>query len=881
MSIWWRRKKSEELEEEVRSHLEMAAQDRVERGAEKELAEQAARREFSNVELVKEVTRDQWGWRWLADLFEDTRYGARVLLKAPAFSAVAILTLAIGIGANTALFSVVNGVLLKPLPYPQPEQLVTLHESKPNFDSGSISFPNFLDWRSQNTTFSMMSVHRQYSFNLTGTGDAEQVNAEFISSDFLPSLGVKPVIGRLFFEGEDQIGVNPIVILSAGFWNRKFGSAPDVLGKSLSLDGRSYTIVGVVPATFNLEVASFRACELYVPIGQWNNPLLPNRASGLGLHGVGRMKPGVTIEQARADMARVTAHLTEAFPDANKGIGATLFPLKEQIVGKERPLLLVLLAAVGFVLLIACVNVANLLLARSMDRAREFAVRSALGAGQGRIIRQLLTESMLLALAGGTLGLLLASWGTKLALQHLPSGFPRASEVGLDARVLFFTMGVALLCGILFGLAPALGTSHPNLQEALKQGGRGSSAGHQRGRGAFVVAEMAMALVLLIAAGLTIRSLSNLWNVNPGFDAHNVLTFGLSLAPSMKEASADGIRAALREVNAKLKTVPGVKAVSYSWGAVPMAYDDEDLFWLEGQPKPATANDMSWALSYVVEEDFLEVMGIPLKRGRFFTAQDNEHAQHVIVVDEVFARKFFPDQDPIGKRVVLDNKGGLAEIVGIVGHVKQWGLDTDDKQSLRAQLYFPFMQLPDKAMQMSWSGQAVMVRFEGDAQSAGAAIRSAVKTMNGEQVMYGEQTMEEIIADSLAARKLSMIMLGVFAALALGLASMGIYGVISYLVGQRTHEIGIRMALGARPGQVLRIVLGEGLKMTVIGVAIGLCAAVGLTRLMANLLFGVSAIDPLTYIAVAVILILVALVACYIPARRAMRVDPIVALRYE
>ena len=390
-----------------------------------------------------------------------------------------------------------------------------------------------------------------------------------------------------------------------------------------------------------------------------------------------------------------------------------------------------------------------------------------------------------------------------------------------------------------------------------------------------------MALVLLIAAGLTIRSLSNLWNVNPGFDAHNVLTFGLSLAPSMKEASADGIRAALREVNAKLKTVPGVKAVSYSWGAVPMAYDDEDLFWLEGQPKPATANDMSWALSYVVEEDFLEVMGIPLKRGRFFTAQDNEHAQHVIVVDEVFARKFFPDQDPIGKRVVLDNKGGLAEIVGIVGHVKQWGLDTDDKQSLRAQLYFPFMQLPDKAMQMSWSGQAVMVRFEGDAQSAGAAIRSAVKTMNGEQVMYGEQTMEEIIADSLAARKLSMIMLGVFAALALGLASMGIYGVISYLVGQRTHEIGIRMALGARPGQVLRIVLGEGLKMTVIGVAIGLCAAVGLTRLMANLLFGVSAIDPLTYIAVAVILILVALVACYIPARRAMRVDPIVALRYE
>jgi len=882
MSNWWgRKKKSKELEEELRSHLEMASRERMERGEGKKGAEEEARREFGNVELVKEVARDQWGWRWLENLLEDARYGARVLVKAPAFSAVAILTLAIGIGANTALFSIVNGVLLKPLTYPQPEQLVTLHESKPNFDSGSISLPNFDDWRTQNTSLSMMGVHRQFSFNLTGTGEAEQVKAEFVSSDLLPMLGVKPVIGRMFSEGEDKIGASPVVIISAGFWSRKFGSAPDVLGKALTLDGRSYTIGGVVPATFNLQVASFRACELYVPIGQWNNPLLPDRASGLGLHGIGRMKPRVTLQQARADMGRVTAHLAEAYPDANKGIGATLIPLKEEMVGDVRPLLLVLLGAVGFVLLIACVNVANLLLARSMDRAREFAVRSALGAGQGRIIRQLLTESMLLALAGGALGLLLASWGTELALQHLPSGLPRTSEVGLDARVLLFTMGAVLVCGILFGLAPALRTSQPNLQEALKQGGRGSRGGHQRGRGAFVVAEMAMALVLLIAAGLTIRSLSALWNVNPGFDAHNVLTLGLSLAPTMKEANPDGIRAALREVKTKVESVPGVKAVSLSWGAVPLAYDDEDLFWLEGQPKPAAENDMSWALSYVVQEDFLRVMGIPLKRGRFFTAHDDEHAQHVVVVDEVFAHKFFPEQDPIGKRIILDNKGGLAEIVGILGHVKQWGLDTDDKQSLRAQLYFPYMQLPDKAMQMSWSGQCVMVRFEGDAQAAGAAVRSALKSMNSEQVMYGEQTMEEIVADSLAARKLSMIVLGVFAALALGLASMGIYGVISYLVGQRTHEIGIRMALGAKPSQVLRVVLSEGLKMTVIGVAIGLCAAAGLTRLMANLLFGVSATDPLTFLLVPMILIFVALAACYIPARRAMRVDPIVALRYE
>jgi len=879
--LFGKKQLEKELEAEVRSHLEMAAGERVERGVSKKEAEREARREFGNVSLVSEVTRDQWGWRWLANALEDARFGARVLLKAPAFSVIAILTLAIGIGANSALFSVVNGVLLKPLPYPQPDQLVTLHESKPNFDSGSISFPNFQDWREQNTTFSMMGVHRQASFHLTGAGDAEEVNAEFVSSDFLTLLGVKPVIGRMFLEGEDKIGASPIVIISSGFWNRKFGSAPDVLGKGLSLDGRSYTIVGVVPATFHLQVGSFRPSDLYVPVGQWANSLLAYRDAGLGFHGIGRMKPGVTIEQARADMARVTTHLAEAYPDANKGIGATLFPLKQEIVRNTRPLLLMLLAAVGFVLLIACVNVANLLLARSMDRAREFAVRSALGAGQGRIIRQLLTESMLLALAGGTLGLLLASWGTQLALQHLPQGLPRATEVGLDDRVLFFTMGVVLLCSVLFGLAPALRTSRPDLQAVLKQGGRGSSGSHHRGRGAFVVAEMGMALVLLIAAGLTIRSLNALWNVNPGFDSRKVLTFGFSMAPSMKDASPDRVRAALREVDARLETVPEVKAVSLSWGAMPLAYDDEDLFWLEGQLKPASDNDMSWALSYVVEENFLNVMGIPLERGRFFTAQDNEHAQHVIVVDEVFARKFFPDQDPVGKRVNLTSKGGLAEIVGVVGHVKQWGLDTDDKQSLRAQLYFPFMQLPDQAVQSSWSGQGVIVRFEGDAHAAETAIRSALKSMNSEQVIYDEETMEAIIAESLATRKLAMILLGVFAALALGLASMGIYGVISYLVGQRTHEIGIRMALGAKPSQVLRNVMGEGLKMTVIGVVIGLCAAAGLTRLMAGLLFGVSATDPLTFIAVAVILVLLALAACVIPARRAMRVDPIVALRYE
>jgi len=881
MSIWRRSKREAELEEEVRSHLEMATRGRLERGMTAEEAAQAARREFGNVDLVKQTAREMWGGGSLDRLMQDLRFGMRMILKSPGFTAVAVLTLALGIGANTALFSVVNGVLLNPLPYPNPNQLVTLHESKPNFDAGSISYLNFRDWRKNNQTFSMMGISRADSFNLIGLGEAEQVQTEFVSTDFLPLLGVKPVLGRMFAEGEDEIGASPAVMISEGFWKRKFSGAPDVLGKSLTLDGRSYPIVGVVPASFELRIGSFSARELYLPIGQWNNPLLPERAAGLGVHGIGRLKAGVTLQQARADMERVTRDLTTAYPEADKGIGATLIPLKEQMVRDVRGLLLALLAAVGFVLLIACVNVANLLLARSLGRTREFALRAALGAGRGRILRQLLTESMLLALAGGGLGLLLASWGTKAAMLHLPQGLPRADEIGLDTRVLLFTLGASLLCGVLFGLAPALKISKPNLQDTLKEGGRGTSGTRNRALGAFVVAEMAMALVLLIAAGLMVRSLSAVWKVNPGFDAHNVLNFGISFSPAMKDVSADAIRAALRETQSKIASTQGVKAVSLSWAATPLGFDDEDLFWPEGQPKPPSENDMNWSLSYVVQEDYLRVMGIPLERGRFFTAQDNERAPRVVVVDDVFAKKFFGGQDPVGKRIILINKGGVAEIVGIVGHVKQWGLDLDDTNSLRAQLYFPYMQLPDQAMLLSSNGTGVLLKFDGNVPGIATSIRASLQQISGEQVMYGVQTMEEVIANSLAARQFSMIVFGVFAALALGLASVGIYGVISYLVGQRTHEIGVRMALGARRSDVLGMVLREGIRIALLGVAIGVLAALGLMRLLANLLFGVSSSDPATFAAVAILLTSVALAACYLPARRATKVDPIVALRYE
>lgn len=881
MKLWRRQKRERELEEELQTHLQMAAQDRADRGETTDHAQDAARRELGNLSLIKEVTREMWGWGSMERLMQDLRYGLRMLGRSPGFAAVAILTLALGIGANTALFSVVNGVLFNPLPYPHSEQLVWLAESKPHFATGSISFSNFRDWRKNNQTFSAMAVYRSYSYNLTGLGEPEQLRSMFVSSDFFSVLGVNPIAGRLFVPGEDEVGAAPNAMISASFWQRKFGGSPDAVGKTLTLDGKNFTIIGILPAGFELSLGSFQNVELYVPLGQWNNPNLMKRGAGLGIHGIGRLKPGVTVAQAKADMESVTQSLAAEYPDEDKGIGAAVISLKKAMVGDVRLFLLVLLAAVGFVLLIACVNVANLMVARSSTRMREFAIRTALGASRGRILRQLLTESILLSLTGGALGLLLAAWGTKAALHQLPVSLPRSGEVALDSRVLLFTLLISLACGIFFGLAPAFKSARPNLHDTLKEGGRGGSGLRHRAQGVFVVVETGMALVLLIAAGLMIRSLNALWNVNPGFDSHNVLTFGVAFPP-LAQGGPDAVRMELRQLNDAIAAVPGVTASSLSWGALPMAGDDEDLFWIEGQPKPASENDMSWALSYVVQESYLQVMKVPLERGRFFTLQDNENEPYVVVVDDVFAHQYFPGKDPIGQHIFLRNKGGRAEIIGIVGHVKQWGLDADDTESLRAQLYFPYMQLPDQVMDpTSWSGTGAVVRFNPNVPGVADAVRSAVRRLSAEHVMFGVQTMDEIISKSLATRKVSMVLLGVFAMLALGLASIGIYGVISYLVGRRTQEIGIRLALGAERADVLRLIVGEGMKMAAVGLCIGFAAAFALTRLMAGLLFGVSATDPLTFAAVAILLTLVALAACYIPARRAMRVDPIVALRYE
>lgn len=818
---------------------------------------------------------------------QDLRFALRTLRKNPGFTAAALLTLALAIGANSALFSVVNGVLLNPLPYPHPEELVRLHESKVNFATGSISYPNFRDWQRENRTFAAMALSRGSSANLTGIGEPERVDIQFVTTDFFPILGVPPAAGRLFTTGEDEIGRAPIALASEGFWKRKLGGSSDALGKALTLDGASYTLVGVVPANFDFRVGSFQPADLYLPLGQWTNPLLNLRSSGLGLHGLGRLRPGLTPEQAQADMDAVARHLEQVYPDANKGIGARVLPLRQEMLGRIQPFLLVLLAAVGFVLLIACVNVANLMLARSSTRAHEFAVRTALGASPRRVVRQLLAESTLLGLAGGGLGLLLASGGTRAALHLMPITLPRAGEVSVDARVLFFTLGISLLAGALFGLYPALQLSKAGMQSALQAGGRGGSLRRHRAQGALVAVEMALALVLLCGAGLMVRTLERLWNVNPGFDARGVMTFGASLPPSLQNANADAVRAEFREFEARLAAVPGVRALALSWGALPLASDDERLFWMAGQPRPSSPNDMNWALSYVVAPGYLNAMKIPLLRGRFFTEKDDEHAAPVAVVDDVLARKYFGDESPLGKYIQVDSDPGQppqrAEIVGVVGHVKQWGLDTDDSQKLRAQLYTPFMQLPDRAMMLSPSGISVLLRSDLAPQTLFDSLRQASRGLSNEHVLFGMQTMEEIIAETLATRQFTMALLSAFALAALALASLGIYGVVSFLVGGRTREIGIRIALGAQRGDVLRGVLTEGGRMALLGVALGMLAALGLTQVMTrfSLLFGVSATDPVTFASVAVLLTLVALLACSVPAVRATRVDPLVALRHE
>jgi predicted permease len=814
----------------------------------------------------------------MGTFFQDIRYGLRTLARAPGFTAIAILTLALGIGANSALFSVVNGVLLNPLPYPEPDKLMAVFSKTSDFDHSSISYLNFLDWQKDNHSFSGLAARRNKSIFLTGVGEGEQLRDFMISANFFDVLGVKPILGRTFRPEEDLPGAAPVVMIGEGLWARKFGSSPDIVGRALTLDGVARVVVGVIPASFSLYN---RARDVYEPMGQWNDPTFRDRKVSFGTQAIGRLKPGVTMQQAQAEMDTIARNLAAAYPEEDKGQGIGLRPLKEDLVGDIKPFLFVLLAAVGFVLLIACANVANLLLARSTGRTREFAIRAALGASRMRVVRQLLTESVLLSMAGGAVGLCIAYWGTGAVLRSLPQALPRANEIGLDTHVLLFTLGVALLVGVLFGLAPAFKMAGARLHETLKEGGRGSSGARRRTQNTFVAIELALALVLLVGAGLMIRSLSALWSVNPGFNPHNILTFNMTLPRGLGQNPA-GLRSVFRQVHETVLAIPGVQYASMQGGSLPLSGDDSELpFWREGQPKPANMNDMSSALFYLVDPDYLQAMQTPLLRGRFLTAQDSEKAPVVVVIDETFARKYFPNEDPIGQRINLGIFDRQAEIVGVAGHVKHWGLDSDAKATIQAQIYIPFLQLPDKFMPLAANNIEMVTRTQGPPGELAGVLKQTMQKVNSDQVVYGVETMDEVVAESLATQTFSMILLGVFAALALVLSSIGIYGVVSYITGQRTHEIGVRMALGAQQGDVMKLVLGQGARMALVGVAIGLAAAIGLTRLMTKMLFNVSPTDPVTLIGVSLLLTGVALAACYIPARRAMRTDPIVALRYE
>jgi putative ABC transport system permease protein len=802
-------------------------------------------------------------------LIQDIRYAIRVLLKSPGFTAVALLTLTLGIGANSAIFSVVNAVLLRPLPYEESERLVFITERSPVLEGMSVAYPNYLDWREQNGVFDNIGVYRRVSFNLTGNGEPERLLGGEVSAELFNALKTKPALGRTFLAEEDVAGANPVVVLSYGLWQRRFGKDTDVIGQTITLNARPHTIIAVMPPDFRFP----SGVDLWVPVGlNADNPSW-NRGNHPGLYAIARLKPGVTASQAHAEMDTIAARLEQQYPASNTGNRVTVTPLFNRIVGDIRPALLVLLAAVGFVLLIACANVANLLLARAAARQKEIAVRMALGASRGRLIRQLLTESMILSVTGGALGLLLAVWGTDLLVAISPDNIPRFAEIKLDNRVLGFTAGIALVTGILFGLAPALHASKLNLNEILKEGGRSATAGlrRQRVRSLLVISEVAIALVLLIGAGLLIKSFLRLQQVDPGFNPDNVLTAGIPL-PRTKYLEPPKRIAFYEALFSRIAALPGVQAVG-AVSELPIEGGSQTYFIVEDRPIPPR-EEMPLTEYSLVSTGYFKALGLRLLKGREFDERDVRDAPFACIIDENFAEQYWPGQDPIGKRLKYggaDPGNPWSTVVGVVANVRYQGLD---QESPRVQLFLPYGQA-------TFLGASLVIRTAGDPSSLASAVRNEVLAIDADLPVFEIRTMNEVLKESVATRRLYMTLLGIFAGVAMVLAAIGLYGVMAYSVTQRTHEIGIRMALGARQRDVLRLVVGQGLVLALEGVVIGLIAAFALTRLMSSLLFAVSATDLSTFVVIALILTGVALGATFIPARRATKVDPMVALRYE
>jgi len=818
-------------------------------------------------------------------MWQDIRFGARMLMKNPGITFVVILALALGIGANTAIFSVVDAVLLRPLPYPESDRIVFINETSKSMDEISIAYPNFVDWRNQNHVFENIGVYNRSSYNLTGTGEAERIVTGQVSADMFAVLRATPALGRVFTNDEDKPGAAPVVILSYPLWQRRFGGQASILNQPLPLNGKSYTVIGIMPEGFRFP----SRVEMWVPVGQLAGDAdWQQRGNHPGLYGVARLKPGVSFAQAKAEMDMIGANLAKQFEESNAGNGIGLRPLLEIFVGDVRRALWVLFAAVAFVLLIACANIANLLLARAQSRQKEMAIRSAMGAGRWRIARQLLTESVLLALIGGTLGMLIAQWGIRLILYISPDAIPRSREISMDWRVLVFTIGLAFVTGILFGLVPALQAGVVDVHETLKETGRGTSGRHWL-RSSLVVVEVATTLVLLIGAGLMIRSFYRLQKVNPGFSYEHLTSFTVSL-PENKYNTAEKREQFYGQLLQNLHGLPGVEATAAATG-LPLGNNGwQTGFVVDGRPRPPR-DQTPLMEACLVTPDYFRAMNIPLKRGRYFTDQDNrswlagkdlsqlEEVErdvagiNAIVIDAEFARRYWPNEDPIGKRIAMGSEKHpmLITVVGVVGRVKMEGLS---QESHRVQGYFAFAQNPSNDM-------TVVLKASGDPNQLIAAVRQQVKTIDPDQPIYSVRTMDEIRAESVAPERLNLTLLSIFAGIALVLAIVGIYGVMSYSVTQRTHEIGIRMAIGAQPRDVFRMVIGQGMMLALIGVGIGLVGAFGLTRLMATMLFGVEPTDPATFAAIAVLLTGVALLACYVPGRRATKVDPVVSLRYE
>ncbi|HKQ90374.1 MAG TPA: ABC transporter permease [Blastocatellia bacterium] len=806
-------------------------------------------------------------------LLQDLRYGARMLWKNPGFTLIAVITLSLGIGANTAIFSVIDALMLRPLSFREPDNLFQVWETdvKHGYNEMDAAYPNFADWRDQNQVFEQIAIYSNGTYNLTGAAEPERIQGAIVSPTFFPLLGVKPMLGRVFLPEEDHPKKVFSVVMSERLWRRRFNSDPQIIGRNISIDLESFIVIGVVPNILDLAELP-NDTDLWMPISHGYG--FDNRR-GHGYLVMARLKQGVTREQAQADIDRIAGSLAMRHPDSNTSHGVKLVPLQEQIVGDFKLALLALLGAVLFVLLIASANVANMLLARAADRQKEISIRAALGAGRFRLIRQLLAESLLLAGLGGGGGLLLAVWGVYLLVTFGPAELPRAGDVAVDGRALGFTLAVSLLTGIIFGLAPALQASRPDLNEALKDGRRGAtgSAGQRRMRSLLVVSEIALSLVLLVGAGLLMKSFLKLQAVDPGFNPNNMLTMRVSMeGPNYEKVES---RIVFHDqLLDKIKALPGVQSAGARY-RIPLAPDDgyaNLAFAVEGRlTDPA---NRPTAFYNTVSPELFRTMEIPLSKGRPFNAHDDQKAQKVIIINETLTRRYFPGEDPIGKRMTLEDENPKEEdwatIVGVVKDTKP--LTMDGKPA--PEMYMPFAQQPGRSM-------ALMIRTTNKPESVAAAVRHSVQALDRNQLVYGVRTFERVVAESVATPRFRASLIGVFAVVALILAMVGVYGVMSYAVTQRTREIGIRMALGAEPRDALKMVMKQGAKLAVAGVAIGSGGAAALTWLIEGLLFDVRAADPATFVAAPLLLAGAALLACYLPARRATKVEPIVALRCE